>query len=79
MVEIILKNHCGNLYVMPIYDAQNHIYRVFIINIESHAKCNQNMSNIASCIEKFSILCMKMPICYCLQQALHMNTLQSGI
>jgi len=35
------------------------MYRVFIINVESYTKCDQNMSNMASCIGKFSILCMK--------------------
>jgi hypothetical protein len=48
-----------NLYVMPIYDVQNRVQRVFIINVESHAKCDQNMSNMASCIGEFSILCTK--------------------
>ena len=44
----------GNLYVMPIYDIQNHV-----INVGSFTKCDQNMSNMASCIGKFSILWMK--------------------
>ena len=43
----------GNLYVMPIYDVQNHVWRVFIINVGSCTKCDQNMSNMASCIGKF--------------------------
>ena len=30
-----------------------------MIDIESHAKCDGNMSNMASCIGIFSFLCMK--------------------
>ena len=52
---------------MPIYDVPNRVQRVFIINIESHGKCDQNMSNMASCIGELSILCTKnaayMPDC----------------
>ena len=44
---------------MPIYDVQNHIQRVFIINVESCTKCDRNMSNMASFIGIFYILYMK--------------------
>jgi hypothetical protein len=45
--------------MMPIFDVQNRISRVFIINVESCTQCDQNMSNMTSCIGKFYILCMK--------------------
>ena len=44
---------------MPIYDVPNRVQRVFIINVESHGKCDRNMSNMASCIGELSILCTK--------------------
>ena len=44
-----------NLYVMHIYDVPNRVQRVFIINVESHGKCDPYMSNMASCIGELSI------------------------
>ena len=51
-----IETVCTEIYVMPIYDVPNRVQRVFIINVESN---DQNMSNMASCIGIFYILCVK--------------------